>query len=205
MTRDFTALLRDERLNALLAWAIVAVLVGTAATSLLRGNLLTLLFATGVIALAVLPPVVLLNSDAMLPWEVLLLASLPVVGRLAATLPVTGNLANYLSVAAVALIIAVELHVFTPVEMTARFAVIFVAVATMAAAGGWAVIRWSADVLLGTRLLLDPALSETVIEEALMWEFVASTIAGLGAGLLFAVYVKRQIGTTRVPREVRPD
>ena len=35
-----------------------------------------------------------------------------------------------------------------------------------------------------------------------MWEFVASTIAGIGAGVVFAVYVRRQIGTRRTPGEV---
>ncbi|MFC7250606.1 hypothetical protein ACFQJ5_12255 [Halomicroarcula sp. GCM10025324] len=205
MARDVTDLLRDKRLNALGGWIIVVVLFGVAVTSLVGGNLLWTVFATTVTVLAVLPPVLLVNRYAMLPWEILLLAALPVVGRLFATVPVTGNLASYLSVAAIALIIAVELHVFTPVRMTPRFAVVFVAVATMAAAGGWAVVRWGADIMLGTTFVLDPALTEHEIEEALMWEFVASTIAGLGAGLVFAYYVRRQIGTKRIPREVRPD
>ncbi len=57
-----------------------------------------------------LSAVLLRNRDAMLPWESLLLAASPVVGRLFATLSMTGNLATYLSVAAVALILAVELE-----------------------------------------------------------------------------------------------
>ncbi|NIS31208.1 MAG: hypothetical protein GWN07_12825, partial [Actinobacteria bacterium] len=75
-------------------------------------------------------------------------------------------------VAALALIIAVELHLFTPVLMTPSFAVLLVVVGTMAAAGTWAVVRWSADLLLGTTFLLDPALTEAEIEAGLMWEFV---------------------------------
>jgi len=43
----------------------------------------------------------------MLPWEVVAVAALPVLGRAVATVPVTGTLTTYLSVAAVALIIAV--------------------------------------------------------------------------------------------------
>jgi len=76
-------------------------------------------------------------------------------------------------------------------------------VTTMATAGVWAVVRWVADITLGTAFVLDPALSEHAIEEALMWEFVASTIAGVGAGVLFAMYVSRQIGTQRAPEAVR--
>ncbi|WP_135303081.1 hypothetical protein [Haloarcula amylovorans] len=205
MNRDVTALLRDRRANALLAWLVVALLLTVVAGSVVKGELLWAAFAAAVAALALLPPILLLNRHAMLPWEILLLAALPVIGRLFATLSVTGNLATYLSVAAIALIVAVELHVFTPVRMTPRFAVVFVAVTTMATAGVWAVVRWVADQTLGTTFLLDPALTEHAIEEAVMWEFVASTIAGVGAGIVFAYYVRRELGTTRVPEEVQPE
>jgi len=203
MSGDVTELLRDRRTNAVIAWAVVATVLAVAGGSLLDGQLLWALFATSLTALALLPPLAYRSVDAMLPWEILLLATLPVVGRAVATVRVTGNLATYLSVAAIALIIAVELHVFTPVKMTPRFAVVFVGVTTMATAGVWAVVRWVADITLGTAFVLDPALSEHAIEEALMWEFVASTIAGVGAGVLFAMYVSRQIGTQRAPEAVR--
>ncbi|QIO23214.1 hypothetical protein [Haloarcula sp. JP-L23] len=205
MSPDVTELLRDRRTNALVSWVVIAILVTVVAGSVLENQLLWAAFAAAVAALALLPPVLLWNRDAMLPWEILFLAALPVVGRLFATVRVTGNLATYLSVAAIALIVAVELHVFTPVKMTPRFAVVFVAVTTMAAAGVWAVVRWVADKTLGTTFILDPTMTEHAIERALMWEFVASTIAGIGAGVVFAYYVRRQIGTTRVPEEVQPD
>lgn len=205
MASDVTDLLRSKRTNAVVAWSIILVLVGVAVASFVTGALLWGVFSGTVALLALLPPVFLFNRYAMLPWEILLLAALPVAGRLFATVPVTGNLASYLSVAAIALILAVELHVFTPVRMTPRFAVVFVAVATMAAAGGWAVLRWGSDTLLGTTFILDPALTEHAIEEALMWEFVASTIAGLGAGVVFAYYVSRRLGVNRIPPEVQPD
>ena len=204
MSNDVTDLLRDQRITAVLAWLVVASILSVAAGSLLGGELVWALFTGALAVLAVFPPVVYRSVDAMLPWEILLLAALPVVGRLFATVPVTGNLATYLSVAAVALIVAVELQLFTAVKMTPRFAVVFVGVATMATAGVWAVVRWAADLTLGTALILDPALSEHAIEEAVMWEFVASTVAGIGAGLLFALYVGRQFGTDRVPEEVQP-
>ncbi|WP_254271365.1 hypothetical protein [Haloarcula marina] len=205
MSGDVTNLLRDRRTNAILAWTLVAIVAAVVLASVVNGQLLWAAFAAAVAALAVLPPVALWNRDAMLPWEILLLAALPVVGRAFATVRVTGNVATYLSVAAIALIVAVELHVFTPVRMTPRFAVVFVAVATMATAGVWAVVRWVADQTLGTAFILNPALTEHAIERAIMWEFVASTIAGVGAGVVFAVYVSRQIGTTRIPEEVQPE
>jgi len=202
MSGNVRGLLRERRVNAILAWLVVALLSAVVVGSTLDGQLLWALFAATLVALALLPPLAFRNRGAMLPWEILLLAALPVVGRLFATVQVTGNLATYLSVAAIALIVAVELHVFTPVRMTTRFAVVFVGVATMATAGVWAVVRWLSDQLLGTTFILDPALTEHAIEEALMWEFVASTIAGLGAGVVFAYYVRRELGRTRVPEGV---
>ena len=204
MSGDVTELLRDRRTNAIIGWFVVVTVLAVVGGSLFDGQLLWAAFAAGLAVLALLPPLVYRNVDAMLPWEILLLATLPVVGRVFATVRVTGNLATYLSVAAIALIIAVELQLFTPVKMTPRFAVLFVGVTTLATAGVWAVVRWASDLLFGTTFILLPTLSEHAIEEALMWEFVASTIAGIGAGIVFAIYVGRQIGTDRVPREARP-
>ena len=204
MSGDVTELLRDRRTNAIIGWFVVVTVLAVVGGSLFDGQLLWAAFAAGLAVLALLPPLVYRNVDAMLPWEILLLATLPVVGRAFATVRVTGNLATYLSVAAIALIIAVELQLFTPVKMTPRFAVLFVGVTTLATAGVWAVVRWASDLLFGTTFILLPTLSEHAIEEALMWEFVASTIAGIGAGIVFAIYVGRQIGTDRVPREARP-
>jgi hypothetical protein len=203
MSGDVSELLRDRRINAAIGWLLVALLAAVVVGSTLGGRLLWALFAATVGGLALLPPIARRSVETMLPWEILLLAALPVVGRVFATVPATGNLANYLSVAAIALIIAVELQLFTSVRMTTRFAVVFVGVTTMGTAGVWAVVRWVADQTIGTTFILDPALSEHAIEEALMWEFVASTIAGVGAGLVFAVYVSRRIGTRRTAEVVR--
>ncbi|WP_336359695.1 hypothetical protein [Haladaptatus sp. ZSTT2] len=192
-TGKLGSIVEDASLNALLSWFLVGFVLVVVGESLLGGDLLWALFATGVAALALVPAISYRNPRAMLPWEVLLLAVLPMVGRAFATLPVTGELATYLSVAALALIVAVELHVFTPVEMTHGFAVLFVIIATMATAGVWAVTRWVADLYLNTGFL--------VSEEALMWEFVWSTAAGVLAGVVFDLYFRR-----RAPIEVhKPD
>jgi len=77
-------------------------------------------------------------------------------------------------------------------------------VATMATAGVWAVLRWTADVWLGTTFLLESGVAETVIEEGVMWEFVYSTAAGIVAGVVFELYFRRRARTeTRLPREIR--
>lgn len=172
---------RARRTNAVLAWVFV-VFVGVVSVVNVGRNPLWAGFGAIVAVLSVIPAVRLGSVWAMLPWEVLVLASLPLVA-LAFGIPGTGWVATYFSVATVALIIAVELHAFTPVNMNYSFAVLFVVVTTMAAAGVWALVRWGVSLYLGTTFPLT--------ERALMFEFVASTVAGLFAGLVFELYFRR--------------
>jgi len=190
----------DERRNAVAAWAIVAFLTVAAAAELLVGRLLWSGFVLAMVALAVTPAVAARDRHAMLPWELLVLAALPAVGRtLIAGQPVgritlTGRVTTYLAVAAVALVIAVEIDLFTDVRMNDRFAVFFVVVTTMAAAGVWAVAQWLSDIYLGTVFLFGRG-PEHVIEETLMWDFVAATVAGVLGGALFELYFRRRAET----------
>lgn len=183
---DFTApdaLVGNERLNVVLAWTLTGFVVLAAAGSLIGGDLLWAGFAVGVACLALFPAIAFRNARAVLPWEVLALAALPLIGRTFGSGSVS-EFATYLSVAAIALLVAVELQVFTPVRMTSGFAVAFVVIATMATAGAWAVVRWIADLYLATGFLES--------EVALMWEFVASTAAGIVAGIVFERYFRRR-------------
>lgn len=193
---------RDQRVNAALSWLLVGFVLAVAAGMLLQGELLWAGFSATVAVLAVLPAVARRTPVAMLPWEVLALAVVPLTGRAVASVPVTGRLAQYLSVAALALVVAVELHTFTPVEMSDRFAVLFVVVGTLATAGVWAVVRWLSDVYLGTTLLLTPGVAEAVVERRLMFEFVYSTLAGAMAGVVFELYFRRRRRGARTVPEV---
>lgn len=191
--------LTDARSNAIAAWALtvlalVAVIAnGVAVAPLWAG------FALVVVGLALIPPLKYRDPTAMLPWEVLLLATLPLLARVVVELAaLQGDVVTYIAVAAIALVVAVELHLLTPVEMNERFAVGFVVLATMAAAGVWAVVRYGSDILLETTLLLPPGgvdASEEALaaaEHDLMLEFVASFLAGIAAGGLFEWYFRRQ-------------
>jgi hypothetical protein len=196
---DLADLLTDARTNVALAWMLVGVFALVAVESVLTDDLLWAAFAVLVAAVVVLPPLATRQVRRMPPWEVVLLAGLPVVGRAVATLQVTNTVATYLAIAALALLVAVDIHMFTAVEMSVGFAVLFVVVTTLAAAGLWALVRWGSDLYLGTELLLVPGPDGTLtdadkeaIEEALMWEFVASGVAGLVAGLLFEGYIHRR-------------
>jgi hypothetical protein len=190
------SVVESRRVNTLLGWLLVGFLLATAVGHVTDGELDWAAFTLAVAAIAVAPTVATRDPRTMLPWEVLFLASLPfiarvfIVGETVGGMTFTGRVTTYLAVAAVALIVAVELDVFTAVRMNYSFAVVFVVVTTMATAGVWAVLRWAADVVLGTSFLFDGR-PEAVVEEALMWDFVAATVAGVGAGVLFEYYFRR--------------
>lgn len=191
-------LIGDDRTNAATAWLLVAAIGAIGVGELATGSgFLWATFAAVLVALALLPPIAFRSSLVMLPWEVLLLAALPVLGMALGADRLTGHFAAYLSVAAIALVIVVELQSFTSVRMTPTFAIVLVVVATMAAAGLWALLRWSADQLLGIPFLLD--------HDEVMWEFVYSAVAGLGAGVVFELYFRRYVRPERrLPADVRP-
>lgn len=191
-SRRLSLVLETERANAIIAWLLVAFVVLVVFESFLDGDLLWAGFAVIVVALALVPTVAHRSPAVMLPWEVLVLAALPLIGRALAANPLFGRFATYLAVAAIALIIAVELHAFTPIQMTPGFAVLFVVIGTMATAGLWAVARWIVDITFGTGFLLMPGLTEAEIETRLMWEFVYSTAAGVVAGVIFEGYFRRR-------------
>lgn len=191
---DLAGLFENHRVNAALAWVLVVIVLVDAATEFALGEVTSAAFAFAVAALAVLPAISFRNPRIMLPWEILAFAALPVLGRLFATFPLTEALSTYLAVAAVALVIAVELHVFTSVRMTLGFAVASVIVFTTAAAGVWAIVRYAAFVFLGTPFL------DT--NEALMIEFIYSIVAGGFAAIVFEFYVRRTANLDRLPPEV---
>jgi hypothetical protein len=204
---ELAVLLGTTRLNAAIGWLLLAILALVGVESALDGDWVWMIVSFTVVGLGILPSLVFSDHFVMLPWEVLALGILPLVTRgLFAGL--VADIAAYLAVAAVALLIAVELEVFTPVRMTTWFAVFFVVVTTMATAGIWAVLRWLSDVFLGTTLLypspppVDQAMEEVTLE-ALMWDFVAATVGGLLAGVIFALYFRRlAAGRTRLPPSV---
>jgi len=203
-SEGLATLIEDRRLNTVIGWVLIAFVAVVVLESVVTRDYAWAAFAAGVLVLAVIPPLGFRDRDAMLPWEVLALAVLPLIGRTLAGTVLSTQLTTYLSVAGLALIVAVELDVFTAVRMTEWFAVLFVVVATMATAGVWAVLRWTADVWLGTTFLLESGVAETVIEEGVMWEFVYSTAAGIVAGVVFELYFRRRARTeTRLPREIR--
>ena len=186
-----SALFRSGRVNAIVSWLLVGVLALVFLESLIDFDRLWVLFVAITGAIVLVPPVAYRDWRMMLPWEVLVLALLPILvrGLFGGEL---GTVAYYLSVAGLALIVTVELHTFTSVRMTHWFAVVFVIMTTMASVAAWAVVRWNADRYLGTEFLTRPGMTGTEANATLMIEFVWVTLAGLAAGVLFDAYFKRR-------------
>lgn len=184
-------LFRSGRVNAIFSWLLVGVLAAVFFESLLDFDRLWILFVAVTGAIVLVPPVAFRDWRMMLPWEVLVLALLPILvrGLFGGEL---GTFAYYLSVAGLALIVTVELHTFTTVRMTHWFAVVFVTMTTMASVAGWSVVRWGADRTLETGFLSEPGMTPTEANAVLMTEFVWVTVAGLVAGVLFDAYFKRR-------------
>ncbi|MGB9987693.1 hypothetical protein [Salarchaeum japonicum] len=224
------SLLEDRRLNAVLAWILVAFVALVAVESALDADWVWVGVTLVVAVLAVVPPVAYSNPRVMLPWEVLALAFLPELARALLSTPFIVDLATYFSVAALALVVAVELDVFTTVRMTEWFAVLFVVLSTLATAGVLAVgqwlsdvffrtdflypeppeipadvadggavdtLLWLSDVFVGTTftgptaLYVPPSVEEAALN-TLMWDFVAATLVGLLAGVVFERYFRRR-------------
>lgn len=202
-TEDVLAqVFRNSRLNAILAWVLVAVLVVVFVESVWNFDRLWMAFVATTAAIVLLPPLAYRDWQIMLPWELLVLALLPILARANAGGEL-GLFAYYLSIAALALLITVELHMFTEMRMTHWFAVLFVGMATMASTAAWTVVRWSMDRTFGTNMLGhleargDPLLppghtAQEAANAGLMLEWVYVTLAGLAAGLLFDAYFRRR-------------
>jgi hypothetical protein len=176
-------LFRDGRTNAVLAWLLVSLLPLVFVESALDLDYQWTLFVGFVGLVVLIPPVSFREWHVMLPWELLVLALFPILVR-ALVGGVVGTFATYLSLAALALLIVVELHMFTTLKVTHWFAVTIVVMTTLAAVAAWTIFRWNADRFLGTGYLAD--------NETLMLEWFSVTLAGLVAGVLFDGYFRRR-------------
>ena len=168
--------------NTLAAWVLVAAIGIAVLASVLGGDFLWAGLGAVVLAITLIPVGVYRRSTTMVPWEALCFVAIPLLSvPFGSILP--RSVATFLTVAGLALVLAVELDAFTAVELSPSFAVVFVVITTMAIAGLWAVVQWVADRTFDTHYL--HSLSD------LMWALFAATLVGLAAGIVFAVYFRR--------------
>ena len=181
---EFEDFFRDTRINMYLAWIITALIVSALFESILDFDILWIAFTATMTVLIALPVYRFRDIKLMLPWEVLGLAAIPVIVRTLEISILSNQVATYFAMAALALIIAVELQVFTSVEFNHAFSIMFTVTATLAVAGLWAIMRYNLDIHTGTAFL--------TTNEELMYEFINATAAGLLAGIIFDIYFTRR-------------
>ena len=181
---EFEDFFRDTRINMYLAWIITALIVSALFESILDFDILWIAFTATMTVLIALPVYRFRDIKLMLPWEVLGLAAIPVIVRTLEISILSNQVATYFAMAALALIIAVELQVFTSVEFNHAFSIMFTVTATLAVAGLWAIMRYNLDIHTGTAFL--------TTNEDLMYEFINATAAGLLAGVVFDLYFTRR-------------
>lgn len=173
-------LVHDERTNAVIGWLLTGIVAIGGLESLFSGVPFWGAFELFVAAVATAPAVATRDWTAIVSWPLLAVAAFAAI---ASSPGFPSETAAYLAVAALALIIVVELEAFTSVELSRRFAVFFAVLTTMAIQGLWTVAQFYSDRWLGTDYL------HTQTE--LQWDFVVVTVVGLALGALFQWYVAR--------------
>lgn len=190
--------------NAGLCWLVVALLVGLTIRQGVAGSYRWFSLAGIAIALMVLPAAARRDPYAMPPWELLILVAIPIADAAMLGETTISEIAVYFAVAAVALIVAVDVHAFTPVRMNRAFTVALVVIATLAVGATWNVAQWIADTALGTAYLVGDR-TQDAANRAMMIDFLYATIAGAAAGVLFTAYLRRRsfapAANVEIPRE----
>lgn len=181
---EFEDFFRDSKNNMYLSWLITLSIFAVLVESIFDFDLLWVIFSSIMLTVICIPPLAYQNLRVTLPWEVLAIGAIPVIVRTLEISMLSNQVATYFALAGLALIIAVELHVFTEIKMNHAFAVGSTVITTLALAGVWAVIRYNLDVHMGTTFL--------TTNEALMHEFINATLAGILAGAFFDLYFTRR-------------
>jgi hypothetical protein len=174
--------IEDNRTNSLISWVVVAVLTLAAVASILRGEPVWTGFVAGGLAIILLPAAIQRNPMLMPPWEILVFTAFPIASQFLTLPDALADLTTYLAILAVGVLVVVELHVFSPVRMTPRFAVGFVVLVTMATAGVWTILQYASDVYLNTDLIRN--------KTTLMWDLVLATATSLVATPVLAIYLR---------------
>ncbi|SEP06118.1 hypothetical protein SAMN04487948_11284 [Halogranum amylolyticum] len=178
-----------SRLNAIVAWAVVAVVAATAVAAFFRANVVDVALALTVVAVAAVPAVVSGSWTRTMPWPMVLVASIPLLVRVSQP-SFLFEIVVGLSLATLAMLVVTALQMTTPIRMTPNFAVGVVVVATLGLVGFWAVSSALSSRYLGTAFF--------GTNQALMYAFAAAATAGILAGFAFRWYFARHLATDRV-------
>lgn len=167
------------RTNAVIGWVLLGAVALSAVHSLVTRQFLWSGFEVLFVGLAALPAAVSGDWRVLVPWPLLLVGAVALVGQ---SLGFHQELTGYTAVAAAALLAVGELEAFTEVEMTSRFAVAFAVLTTMAIQAVWTVARFFSDQWLGS----DYVQGQTQIQ----LDFVYVTLVAVVVAAAFELYFR---------------
>lgn len=197
MALSLAELVERSKHNTVRSWGLVALLAGIVVYNLLTGGYVGAVLGLAIMLAVVGPAVAYRSHRTMLAWEVLFVAVGALVARELLRYQTVELLGNYLVIAALALVVTVELYVYTPIEMNRSFAVVFVAMLTMTVATIWNLGQWALDLTVGTTFIST--------NDQLMVELIIATAAGVGAGMLFIAYFMHRSPSGSHPSVTDPD
>lgn len=167
-------------MTVVLGWALIGIVALGAVESFLTDAFLWGLFSLAVVTVAVLPALTKRDSTAIVPWPLLLIATVGVIAR---AVGLYSEVAGYLGIVALALVIVVELEEFTAVELSRWFAVSFAVMTALALQSIWIIAQFYSDLWLGTGFLS----TQTELQE----DIVIVTVVAIVVGGLFYWFFTR--------------
>lgn len=189
-TESLAAYFGHSRRNTALAWGFVGVLLVSFVGGITSNQYETALFSAVAIGVILAPVVAYRDPSVVPPWVFPALISLPILWGAFVPVTLATPIIPSVAVAAIALLLIVELDRFTTLRLVPWFAVVLTVLSTLAMSGLLNILRWSADMLVGTAYLLDGR-TQDAINAAVMIEFIYATIAGIVAGAVFYWYFHR--------------
>lgn len=180
LVAPFDIVASSEELNAILGWLLMAVMGLAVLEYILTSKWLWGSFAVICLLVSLLPPWSTRNWKVMAPGPLLFIVTF---GALAGGNQIYPETAGYAAVASLGVLIAIELDVFTSVEMSRRFALGFAVLSTLAVQGLWTIGQYYSDVWFETSFLTS--------QRELQIDIVIVTAVGLTMGLLSEWYFTR--------------
>jgi hypothetical protein len=171
---------RGERANPVLGWTSTAVVAAAAVESFLTGAFLWGGLALVVVTVVSLPGIITGDPSEIPPWPLPFVAAVAVVLRGAGLLP---DITGYVAIGSIALVLVVELDLYTGVDLSRRFAIVFATMTTMALQALWIIAQFYSDRWLDTTFLRS--------QTELQWDMVYVTAVGVVLGIVAEWYFER--------------
>lgn len=182
----------ERMLEAEVSWACSLVLLALTIYAIYKFDVLWAVLGIASLALYLLPILSMLDPFKAIPWEITVILAAPMIlhysGSSQALTQNVGwwgdfsSLALAFSLSTIGFLMTVELQMYTNVRMNRPFAVVFVILFTLAAAGFWEVGLYLGDLHYGTH--------HQGTNEDVMMTLVWVLVGGILMGLFYTLYLR---------------